>query len=95
MDPTTTFCPNLACPARGHIGQDNIGIHSRKDKRFLFDGSYPAFRIDMQIWRPRQQRHTRDAGIVNQALKRWTILAVSVVGHGGRVPLEKRGMRIS
>ena len=35
MDPTTTFCPNLACPARGHIGQDNIGIHSRKDRRFI------------------------------------------------------------
>src|SRR5438552_16904305 len=26
MDPTTTFCPNLACPARGQIGQGNIGI---------------------------------------------------------------------
>jgi transposase-like protein/IS1 family transposase len=35
MDPTTTFCPNLACPARGQIGQGNIGIHSRKDRRFI------------------------------------------------------------
>lgn len=35
MDPTTVFCPNLACPARGHMGQGNIGLHSRKDKRFL------------------------------------------------------------
>ncbi len=35
MDPTTTFCPNLACPARGQIGQGNIGIHSRKDQRYL------------------------------------------------------------
>ena len=35
MDPTTTFCPNLACPARGQTGQGNIGIHSCKDKRFL------------------------------------------------------------
>ena len=35
MDPTTVFCPNLACPARGQIGQGNIGIHSRKDQRFL------------------------------------------------------------
>jgi transposase-like protein/IS1 family transposase len=34
MDPTTTFCPNLACPARGQSGQGNIGIHSRKDRRF-------------------------------------------------------------
>ena len=35
MDPTTVFCPNLACPARGQIGQGNIGIHARQDKRFL------------------------------------------------------------
>jgi transposase-like protein len=35
MDPTTVFCPNLACPARGQTGQGNIGIHSQKEKRFL------------------------------------------------------------
>jgi transposase-like protein len=35
MDPTTTFCPNVACSARGQTGQGNIGIHSCKDKRFL------------------------------------------------------------
>ena len=38
MDPTTTFCPNLACPARGQTGQGNIGIHSCKDKRFHLHG---------------------------------------------------------
>jgi transposase-like protein len=35
MDPVTTFCPNLACPARGQTGQGNIGIHSRKEKRCI------------------------------------------------------------
>ena len=35
MDPTTTCCPNMACPARGQTGQRNIGIHSRKDRRFI------------------------------------------------------------
>ena len=35
MDPTTVFCPNLGCPARGHCGAGNIGIHSRTDKRFI------------------------------------------------------------
>jgi len=34
MDPTSVFCPNLDCPARGQTGQGNIGIHSRKDQRF-------------------------------------------------------------
>ena len=35
MDPTTVFCPNEHCPARGHTGQGNIGIHSRKEQRFI------------------------------------------------------------
>ena len=35
MDPTTVFCPNENCPARGHIGKGNIGIHSRKEQRFI------------------------------------------------------------
>src|SRR5262245_7997468 len=35
MDPTTVFCPNLACPARGQTGQGNIGIHSRTEQRFI------------------------------------------------------------
>ena len=30
----TIFCPNLACPARGQVGQGHIGIHSRQDQRF-------------------------------------------------------------
>jgi hypothetical protein len=40
MDPTTTFCPNLQCPARGHVGASNIRIHSRKDQRFLCTAFY-------------------------------------------------------
>ena len=35
MDPPAVFCPKLACPARGHTGQGNIGSHSRKATRFL------------------------------------------------------------
>ena len=35
MDPTTTCCPNLACPARGQTGQGTIGIHACKDKRCI------------------------------------------------------------
>jgi transposase-like protein len=35
MDPTTIFCPNMACPARGQVGQGNIGVHSRQDQRFI------------------------------------------------------------
>jgi transposase-like protein len=43
MDPTTTFCPNQHCPARGQTGQGNIGIHSRKDKRFICHACHKTF----------------------------------------------------
>ena len=43
MDPTTVFCPNLACPARGQTGQGNIGIHSRKEQRFLWTVGHKTF----------------------------------------------------
>ena len=35
MDPRTVFCPNLECAARGRSDAGNIGIHSRKAKRYL------------------------------------------------------------
>ena len=35
MDPARTCCPNLVCAARGQTGQGNIGIHSRKEQRFI------------------------------------------------------------
>src|SRR5919201_584926 len=35
MDPTTVFCPNRHCPARGQTGRGNIGIHSQKEQRFI------------------------------------------------------------
>ena len=34
MDSQTTFCPNPSCPAKGHEGQGNIRIHSRRDQRY-------------------------------------------------------------
>jgi len=43
MDPATTCCPNLACPARGQTGQGNIGIHSRKEKRFICTACHKTF----------------------------------------------------
>jgi transposase-like protein len=43
MNPTPVFCPNLACSARGQAGQGNIGIHSRKDKRFLCTECHKTF----------------------------------------------------
>jgi hypothetical protein len=30
MDPTTTCCPNVGCPARGQSAQGHIGIQARR-----------------------------------------------------------------
>jgi transposase-like protein/IS1 family transposase len=43
MDPTTTFCPHRNCPARGQTGQGNIGIHSRKEQRFICHACHTTF----------------------------------------------------
>jgi transposase-like protein len=34
MDPHTQFCPNLDCSARGQVGQGNICVHSRTERRY-------------------------------------------------------------
>jgi transposase-like protein len=34
MNPHEVFCPNSACPARGQIGQGNIGIHDWAEGRY-------------------------------------------------------------
>jgi transposase-like protein/IS1 family transposase len=43
MDPTTVFCPNGHCHARGQTGQGNIGIHSRKEQRFICHECHKTF----------------------------------------------------
>ena len=43
MDPTTVFCPNLACPARGQTRPGTIGIHSQKEQRFICHACHKTF----------------------------------------------------
>jgi transposase-like protein len=35
MDSQTVFCPNLDCPARGQVGQGNIGVHHLQERRYI------------------------------------------------------------
>ncbi len=35
MTPQDTFCPNYECPARGQIGEGNIGVHSQQAARYI------------------------------------------------------------
>ncbi|MEP7358800.1 MAG: DDE-type integrase/transposase/recombinase [Anaerolineales bacterium] len=34
MDPQAVFCPNRECPARGQVGEGNIGVHSQREQRY-------------------------------------------------------------
>ena len=34
MDPQHVWCPNVACPARGQVGQGTIGVHSQQERRY-------------------------------------------------------------
>ena len=43
MDPTTVFCPNEPCHARGQTGQGNSGIHAQKEQRFLCHACHKTF----------------------------------------------------
>ena len=43
MDPTTVFCPKGDCHARGQIGQGNIGVHTRKDRRCICQEYHKTF----------------------------------------------------
>ena len=43
MDPTSVFCPNKHCHARGQTGMGNIGVHSRKEPRFICHECHKTF----------------------------------------------------
>src|SRR5215831_9032418 len=43
MDPTTVFYPNAHCHARGQTGTGNIGIHARKEQRFICHACHKTF----------------------------------------------------
>ncbi len=43
MDPQTVFCPNSDCPARGQVGKGNIGIHTRKEARYICHQCHKTF----------------------------------------------------
>ena len=71
MAPTTTCCPNQPCPARGQRGQGNIGIHSRKDKRFICHECHKTFsaRTGTVFYRLRTSAET-------------VVIVVTLLAHG-------------
>jgi transposase-like protein len=74
MDPTTVFCPHLACPARGQTGQGNIRIHVQKEKRCICTECHKTFTATQgtALYRLRTAAET-------------VSLVVTVLAHGGPV----------
>ena len=71
MDPTTVFCPNWNCPARGQIGRGNIGIHSQKEQRLICHACHKTFsaRKGTVFYRLRTSAET-------------VVLVVTLLAHG-------------
>jgi transposase-like protein len=71
MDPTTAFCPNEHCHARGQTGQGNIGIHSQKEQRFICHACHKTFsaRKGTVFYRLRTSAET-------------VVLVVTLLAHG-------------
>jgi transposase-like protein len=74
MDPTTVFCPNRNCPARGHTGQGNLGIHSRKEQRCICRECQKTFSATTGTVFSRRRPSAETVGLV-----------VTVLAHGGPV----------
>jgi transposase-like protein/IS1 family transposase len=71
MDPTTVFCPNRHCPARGQTGQGNIGIHARKEQRCICHACDKTF--------------SATKGTVFYRLRTWAetvVIIVTLLAHG-------------
>ena len=71
MDPTTVFCPNGHCHARGQTGKGNIGIHSQKEQRFICHACHKTFsaRKGTVFYRLRTSAET-------------VVLVVTLLAHG-------------
>jgi transposase-like protein len=71
MDPTTAFCPNEHCHARGQTGQGNMGIHSQKEQRFICHACHKTFsaRTGTVFYRLRTSAET-------------VVLVVTLLAHG-------------
>src|SRR4029453_4184154 len=71
MDPTTVFCPNEHCHARGHTGQGNIGSHAQKGQPVIFHACHTTFsaRTGTVFYRLRPSAET-------------VVLVVTLLAHG-------------
>jgi hypothetical protein len=90
MDPTTTFCPNRHCPARGQIGQGNIGIQRAGRLRYntlCYDGAARRTRCCVE----QQEESQRPENPTNIGIARQKSCDTALSGHTAR----KRGAILS
>ncbi len=74
--------------------QCTLSEQDQPRERFLFDGAHPALRVGIEIGRAWREWHARDACLINNALKGWTVLTVFVMDEilprGQKAPVRHR-----
>lgn len=71
MDPREQFCPNMACPARGKVDDNNIVVNSHKEARYQCKicGKTFAATTGMLFYR---LHHSAD----------WMVIVMTLIAHG-------------
>jgi transposase-like protein len=83
MDPSTIFCPHLGCPDKGLIGQGNIRIHSRAERRYRCTTCEHTFTVTTNTPFYRL-RHAADL----------VTLVVTLLAHGCPIPAIVAAFRL-
>ena len=71
MDSQEQFCPNMACPARGKVGENNIVVLSRKEARYQCKICDKTFAATTST--PFYQLHHATE---------WMVIVVTLIAHG-------------
>jgi transposase-like protein/IS1 family transposase len=82
MDLAATFCPNLDCPARGQTEQGNLGIHSRKERRFICKQCHKTFTMTTGTAFYRRRTPAETVSVVLTLLAHGCPLQAIVVAFG-------------
>src|SRR6266699_1192824 len=81
MDPTTTFCPNVACPARGQAVQEHLVEHPRDLGQVQADESRVnkqggivwmalAMMVCTRLWLGGEVSEQRDMSLIRRLIER-------------------------
>jgi hypothetical protein len=65
-----------------HMPKSTLAKQNQPRQDLVLDRLHPAFRVGIQIRRPRRQDHALDPYAINDLLKRWAELSVPIMDEG-------------